>query len=174
MNTSKTLQSDNTVVFRTIEKADNAIIAEIIREALEEHGENKPGTVYTDPTTDNLYDLFSIQGSIYFIAEYDGKIIGGCGIYPTPGLPKAYAELVKLYLSNEYRGKGIGKALMQKCIDWALENGYTDLYLESIPALNKAVGLYESIGFKKINHRLGDSGHFACNLWMIKKLSNNP
>lgn len=170
MSTSKTLQSDKKIVFREIRLSDNAFIANVIRTALEEYGENKPGTVYTDPTTDNLHKLFSASGSIYFIAEYKGEIIGGCGIYPTTGLPDFYAELVKLYLDKKFRSKGIGKALMQKCIDWSRKYGYKYLYLESIPALNKAIGLYENIGFQKINQRLGESGHFACNLWMVKEL----
>lgn len=161
---------DKEITFRKIKASDNPIIAKIIRNSLEEHGENKPGTVYTDPTTDNLYELFQSEGSIYFIAENHQEIIGGCGIYPTKGLPEGYGELVKLYLDKRYRNKGIGKELMNKSIQWAKRNNYTHLYLESIPALNKAVGLYEKIGFEKINHRLGESGHFSCDLWMVKKL----
>lgn len=160
----------NSIVFRRITNSDNIAIAKVIRAALEEYGENKPGTVYTDPTTDHLFELFQCEKSIYFVAINEGEIIGGCGIFPTQGLPNGYGELVKLYLEKDHRGKGIGKSLMEKSIAWAKENGYTNLYLESIPALNKAVVLYEKVGFQKIDHRLGDSGHFACNLWMTIKL----
>lgn len=160
----------NSIVFRRTTNSDNIAIAKVIRAALEEYGENKPGTVYTDPTTDHLFELFQREKSIYFVAINEGEIIGGCGIFPTQGLPSGYGELVKLYLVKDHRGKGIGKSLMEKSIAWAKENGYTNLYLESIPALNKAVVLYEKVGFQKIDHRLGDSGHFACNLWMTIKL----
>lgn len=156
--------------FRKIQASDNAAMAGIIRRALEEHGENKPGTVYTDPTTDDLFQLFKKERSIYLLADHEGKLVGGCGIYPTKGLPQGYAELVKLYVSAESRGMGIGKQLMERCINWASENGYTHLYLESIPALNKAVVLYEALGFERIGNRLGESGHFACDLWMVKAL----
>ena len=47
------------ITIRKIEQKDNPIIAEIIRTALEEYDEAKPGTVYTDPTTDKLFELFS-------------------------------------------------------------------------------------------------------------------
>jgi putative acetyltransferase len=169
MNTSEKSLSVK-VSFRQIQASDNAVMAGIIRRALEEFGENKPGTVYTDPTTDDLFQLFKKDGSIYLLAEQEGKVLGGCGIYPTKGLPKGYAELVKLYVSAENRGAGVGKQLMERCISWAKENGYTHLYLESIPVLNKAVVLYEAVGFECIAHRLGESGHFACDLWMVKSL----
>lgn len=156
-------------MIREIEREDNKAIAQVIRKALEEYGQAKEGTVYTDPTTDNLYALFRAEGSVYFILELEGKVVGGCGIYPTKGLPKGYAELVKLYLNTDLRGKGYGKKLMQKSMEAAQEMGYTHLYLESIPALNEAVHLYEKVGFEKLAAPLGDSGHFSCNLWMERQ-----
>ncbi|PHR46951.1 MAG: GNAT family N-acetyltransferase [Fluviicola sp.] len=155
---------------RPIIKSDNLKIAIVIRKSLEEYGENKPGTVYTDPTTDDLYALFQNPKSFYLVAVDDGKIIGGCGIYPTKGLPEGYGELVKLYLDKNYRGLGLGKLLMEKSFEASKEMNYTHLYLESIPALNQAVHLYEKMGFEKVDNRIGDSGHFACDLWMVKEL----
>lgn len=158
------------LTFRKIAKKDNAVIARVIRKALEEYGAAQPGTVYTDPTTDALYELFQAPGSIYWIVEHNNKVVGGCGLFPTEGLPDGYVELVKLYLSKEMRGKGVGAQLMRKTITSAKELGYNALYLESIPALNNAVTLYEKMGFQKTEQRLGDSGHFSCDLWMVKEL----
>src|SRR5690554_1037359 len=79
----------------------------------------------------------------------------------------SYAELVKIYLKSEHRGKGIGKQLIDKSIASAKEQGYTHLYLESFPSLKEAIVLYEKIGFKRIEKPLGDSGHFACDVWMV-------
>lgn len=158
------------ITIRPIKESDNPKIAAVIRKSLEEYGENKPGTVYTDPTTDDLYSLFQTPKSIYFIAEDQGKVIGGCGTFPTKGLPEGYGELVKLYLAKEYHGFGFGKLLMEKSIEASKEMNYTHLYLESIPALNQAVHLYERMGFETLDHRIGDSGHFACDLWMVKKI----
>lgn len=158
----------NQLIIRKIQPQDNPLIARIIRTALEEYGEAKPGTVYTDPTTDELYETFStMPKSGYFIAEINGEVIGGSGIYPTKNLPEGYAELVKIYLKSEHRGKGIGKQLIDKSIASAKEQGYTHLYLESFPSLKEAIVLYEKIGFKRIEKPLGDSGHFACDVWMV-------
>lgn len=161
----------NNILIRKIQPSDDPFIAKIIRTALEEYGEAKPGTVYTDPTTDELYETFSsAPKSGYFIAELDGEVIGGSGIYPTKNLPKGYAELVKIYLKSEYRGKGIGKQLMDRSIVYAKEKGYTHLYLESFPSLKEAIVLYEKIGFERVESPLGDSGHFACDVWMVLTL----
>jgi putative acetyltransferase len=159
------------VTIRNIKKEDNEDLARIIRASLIEFDVPKQGTVYSDPTTDQLFELFNnARNSCYFIAEEDGGIIGGCGIYPTEGLPSGYAELVKLYLTAATRGKGIGRILIEKCFEAAAELGYTHLYLESFPQLAKAVGMYEKAGFKPLDKALGNSGHFACTIWMVKEL----
>lgn len=154
------------IVYRKIEKRDNEILSRLIKKVFEEFGIDIPGTVYTDPTTDALYALFQEPGSVYWIAEENNVLLGGCGIYPTKGLPHGYAELVKLYLSADARGKGIGNALMQKSMESAKEAGYTHLYLESFPNLSKAVSLYERNGFMHLEKVLGNSGHYACTIWM--------
>ena len=158
------------IVIRPIEQKDNPVIAELIRAVFREYKIDMPGTVYTDPTTDHLFELFQSTGSEYWVAEEEGILIGGCGIFPTEGLPENYAELVKFYLLAGSRGKGIGKKLMEKSFVSAEQLGYEFLYLESFPELDKAVGMYEKSGFRHIKNPLGNSGHFACNIWMVKKL----
>jgi putative acetyltransferase len=158
------------VIIRPIEQKDNPIVAELIRTVFREFKIDMPGTVYTDPTTDNLFELFETPLSKYWVAEENGVLLGGSGIFPTQNLPDECVELVKLYLSNNARGKGIGKALMQKCIDTAREFGFKHMYLESFPELRTAVGMYMKAGFKYIDKPLGNSGHFACNIWMVMDL----
>ena len=158
------------ITFRPIEEKDNKGIANLIRGVFREFNIHRPGTVYFDPTTDNLYKLFRTPGSEYWIAEEDGVIIGGCGVYPTPGLPERCAELVKFYLLASQRGKGTGRLLMEKTFDSARRNGYRQLYLESLPELSRAISLYEKAGFKFISGPMGNSGHFGCNIWMLKEL----
>ncbi|MCX6300599.1 MAG: GNAT family N-acetyltransferase [Bacteroidia bacterium] len=158
------------VIFRNIEKKDNKEIAELIRSVFREFGVDRPGTVYFDPTTDDLFSLFRTPGSMYWIAEDDGKIIGGCGIYPTQNLPEGCAEVVKLYLNASYRKLGIGRQLLELSIESAKKIGYRQLYLESLPELGKAISLYQKQGFRFLNHKMGDEGHFGCTIWMMKDL----
>ena len=158
------------IIFRQIEEKDNKEIADLIRTVFREFNIHRPGTVYFDPTTDNLFELFRASGSEYLIAEEDGIIIGGCGVYPTPGLPEGCAELVKFYLSASQRGKCIGWTLLEKSFDYAKKSGYRQMYLESLPELSRAITLYEKAGFRFIEGPMGKSGHFGCNIWMLKDL----
>ncbi len=159
------------IILRNIRPADNAALARVIRKTMEEFDINKPNTVYFEPTTDALFELFqSAAGSNYFIAELNGEVAGGAGIFPTDQLPHGTCELVKMYLSAAARGKGIGKQLIAKCLERAKELNYKQVYLESSSELRRAIGLYEKFGFRHLEARLGNSGHIYTDVWMIKNI----
>ncbi|RAV28027.1 GNAT family N-acetyltransferase [Sinomicrobium soli] len=157
---------------RKVEKTDNRALAGLIKNVFEEYNAPKEGTVYSDPVTNRLYDLFEKERekSVLWVAEDDGEIAGCCGVYPTEGLPAGCAELVKFYIADRARGKGLGKKFMELNIRSAIRFGYKELYLESLPAFSDAVAWYEKLGFRKLDNRLGNSGHPSCNIWMLKKL----
>ena len=158
------------ILIRKIKPTDNAILASIIRTSLTQFGANKPGTVYFDSTTDHLYEMFQEPGSAYFVAEQNGQVMGGAGIYPSEGLPAQTCELVKMYLRSEARGKGLGKLLIDKSIEFAKGLHYQQVYIETMPELRKAVSIYEKFGFEYLDGPLGNTGHFGCDIWMLKKL----
>jgi len=158
------------IFIRPIQAQDNAGMAEVIRKTLEEFKANKPGTVYYDETTDHLYELFQTPRSIYHVAIMNNEVVGGGGIFPTPGLPDDTCELVKMYVLQKVRGIGLGKILIQKSLDFAMEAGYKNVYLETMPELKQALNTYSKFGFEYITQPLGHSGHFGCDLWMLKKL----
>jgi putative acetyltransferase len=155
---------------RPIISSDNITLAMIIRSCLTEFKAAKPGTVFFDKTTDALSELFTVDGSKYFVVLEDGEIVGGAGIFPTHNLPPETCELVKLYLDPKARGKGLGKILMQQCEDEAKNLGYKKMYLETMPELAIAVPLYEKMGYKYLPSPLGNSGHGGCDIWMLKEL----
>jgi putative acetyltransferase len=152
---------------RKVEKNDEPILASIIRATFEEFDAPRTGTVYSDPTTDHLFDLFNRIGAVLWVAIENNQVVGCCGVYPTEGLPQMTAELVKFYLNPLARGKGIGKVLMETCINSAKEMGYKQLYLESMPQFSKAVNFYKRLGFTILNAPMGNSGHTSCSIWML-------
>ena len=158
------------IKLRTIQKEDNVQLAQIIRDTLTEFKANKPGTVYYDETTDQLFELFQKPGSIYFVALMDDELVGGGGIYPSDGLPNGTCELVKMYLLPEARGIGLGKRIIEECLAFAKENGYSQVYIESMPELENALKVYEKFGFKYISAPLGNTGHHGCEKWMLLSL----
>ena len=158
------------IKLRTIQKEDNVQLAQIIRDTLTEFKANKPGTVYYDETTDQLFELFQKPGSIYYVALMDDELVGGGGIYPSDGLPNGTCELVKMYLLPEARGIGLGKRIIEECLAFAKENGYSQVYIESMPELENALKVYEKFGFKYISAPLGNTGHHGCEKWMLRSL----
>lgn len=159
------------ILIRPIQPGDNVAMANIIRRSLEEFGANKPGTVYYDDSTDHLFELFqSTPRSAYFIAEKDGVLLGGAGVFPTEALPAGVCELVKMYLSPSARGMGLGRKMISRCLEEAAAQGFSSVYLETMPELKKAVSVYEKFGFEYLTAPMGNSGHNGCDIWMLKKL----
>lgn len=156
-------------LIREIEAKDNPTVAKMIRDVFIEFNAEQKGTVYSDPTTDALFELFQNPASVFFLAVDGECVLGSCGIYPTQGLPNGCAELVKFYLAQEARGLGIGRALMEKSTLWASQYGYRQLYIESLPVFSKAVSIYQKQGFKQIDQPLSKA-HPGCNLWFLKDL----
>ena len=163
-------QTNTAMKIRKVKKSDNKQLAHLIREVFEEHDAPRVGTVFSDPTTDNLYELFSNKKSVLWVVEEDNELWGCCGVYPTDGLPTGCAELVKFYLMPKARGRKIGTKLMEQNIESAIELGYTELYIESLSQFDRAVNMYKKLGFKSLDKPLGDTVHTSCNIWMVKKL----
>ena len=161
------------ITIRKIEPSDNQTIATIIRSALKEFGADKPGTVYYDESTDHLFELFDQEKmGFYYVVVLHNQVLGGAGIYPTEGLPQGVCELVKMYLLKNARGLGLGKMLIEKCMETAVELGYTKMYLETLPELKNAVYLYEKMGFERLKNPLGNSGHTSCDIWMLRDITD--
>lgn len=158
------------VRIRDILPTDNSILAKVVRNTLAEFGANHPDTVYYDPTTDTLFELFQKTGAKYFVAELEGEVVGGGGIYPTDGLANDTCELVKMYLLPHARGLGLGKTLIEKCLQAARDNGFHKVYLETMPELKQALKVYQKYGFAYLPGPLGNSGHTGCSMWMLKEL----
>ena len=155
---------------RRIRSNDNPALAKIVRDTMAEFGVNRPGTVYYDPTTDHLFEMFQKERAVYHVAEIDGKMVGGGGIYPTDGLPADTCELVKMYLVSSARGTGLGRTLIEKCLSAAKEMSYKKIYLETMPEFKQALKVYEKFGFDYLKGPMGNSGHWGCGMWMLKSL----
>jgi putative acetyltransferase len=155
---------------RPIQPADDDAICHVIKSVFEEHGINRPGTAYFDESLNCMSTAFDVDKAAYFVGLVDDVIVGGAGIYPTAGLPPGTCELVKMYLLPQTRGLGLGRLLIEKCMHFARLQGYTQIYLETMPELKKAVSIYEKLGFSSLTSPLGNTGHYSCSIYMLKHL----
>lgn len=155
---------------RQIRLEDNEQMAKVIRAAFVELGAPLVHTVYDDPRTDSIFQKFQRKDAEYWVIDIDGQVLGGCGYFPTEGLPAGMAEVVKFYFSSSIRGKGYGHKLLSLIEERAKASGYTQLYIESFPEFSRAVNMYYRAGFKPIPNRLGNSGHTATTIHVVKTI----
>ncbi|MBN8572069.1 MAG: GNAT family N-acetyltransferase [Ignavibacteria bacterium] len=158
------------IEYRKILPSDNKILVEIITGIMKEFKENPEGTIVSDPTLHTMYENFNSGNGVYYIAIEDGKILGGAGINQLEGSSEKICELQRMFLLPESRGKGIGKKLMELCVQAAKDFGYEKIYLETLDNMSDARKLYLKSGFEYIDKPLGDTGHCGCNTWMEKEL----
>ena len=78
------------------------------------------------------------------------SIIAYAGVF-APGA--AEADVLTVGVVPSHRGKGIAKALMALITDWANAQGSTAMMLEVKTDNTDAIGLYESLGYSKLNVR---------------------
>ncbi|WP_456378818.1 GNAT family N-acetyltransferase [Lutibacter sp.] len=155
---------------REIQRKDNPKIAQAIRDILVEFGVPKVGTAYADKILDTLYEAYQFEKATYYVIEKDGEIYGGAGIKQLDNFTGNVCELQKMYFLPQARGIGLGSKMMAICLQKAKEFGFEKCYLETLPYMESARKLYRKVGFKDLDAPMGDTGHYSCNLWMLKKL----
>ncbi len=161
--------SKNNIVIREIKAEDDAQVAAVIRDVLIEFGVPKVGTAYEDVALDCMTITYSAPKMVYYVLDDNGKVIGGAGIAPLEGEVDV-CELQKMYFLPEARGTGLGSAMMTKCLEKAKDLGFKKCYLETLPYMKAATKLYGKVGFETLEAPMGNTGHYSCNVWMIKEL----
>ena len=157
-------------IIREIEPQDNPQIATVIRDVLIEFGVPKVGTAYEDKATDEMFENFQKPTSVYYVIEYKKKVVGGGGIAQLDNFEGSTCELQKMYFLPIARGKGLGSKLITTCLEKATSLGFTNCYLETLPYMETARALYKKNGFINLEKPMGNTGHYSCNVWMIKEL----
>ncbi len=158
------------MLIRPINESDNKPLSVILREVLIEMQIPKKGSAYEDPELDNMFLTYQLPKSKYFVVEERGMVLGGAGISPLKEGDENICELQKMYFHKSLRGRGIGNQMIQICIGFAIEAGFKKCYIETMPNMLKAQKLYLKKGFKYIDSPLGNTGHDACPVWLIKNI----
>ncbi|HEV8507616.1 MAG TPA: GNAT family N-acetyltransferase [Chitinophagaceae bacterium] len=88
------------------------------------------------------------RGGYIFLAREGDKIIGTAGI---ANEGDSIYELVKMTVSPAFRGKGISKMLIEKCLEKARELKAKKVFLYSNSQLQTAIALYKKYGFVHVD-----------------------
>jgi putative acetyltransferase len=87
------------------------------------------------------------HGGRIFMAVEAGQAVGCAALI---AMPDGGYEVAKMTVSEELRGAGLGRLLMQACIDAGEQLGAPRLYLETNSSLAPAIGLYRAMGFRDL------------------------
>jgi NAD+ diphosphatase len=108
----------------------------------------------------NEQSLYLAKLNGYLATRYDGeKLIGMGWIFPRQTLLRKQAVIEDMIVDSVYRGKGLGRELLNDLVVWAKENGVEVIELTSNPKRIAANELYKKHGFK-----LHPTNHYLYNI----------
>ena len=100
--------------------------------------------------------------STFFIAEVGGAAAGYaqlCAGEPAAGVEGAKpVELVRLYVSREWLGRGVGEALMRACVDEAQRAGHETIWLGVWERNGRAQAFYRKWNFRAFGEHVFQLG----------------
>jgi len=157
-------------LIRPIRPEDDEAVAAIIREVMASFGATGPGYSSSDAEVGAMSAAYDGVRAVCFVIELDGSVAGCGGIGPLAGADADICELRKMFLLPLARGRGLGRALLQRCLEAARGRGYRRCYLESLAAMDAAQALYRQAGFRRLDGPLGATGHSGCNRHYLLEL----
>ena len=114
-----------------------------------------------------VHNILGLGGHI-FMAVIGEAAVGCCALLPMG--PEGF-ELAKMAVSEDLRGKGIGRKLIERAIIEARKLGASRLYLETNRKLANAIHLYESVGFERVSpDQVIPSPYARANVFMEMKI----
>ena len=167
------------VNIRIATKDDAALIADLSRATFYETfagqntRENMDKFMNEQFTHEKLMKEVGADHNIFLIAELEEETVGYARMREVPN-PKALdslpsIELARIYSVQSRIGKGIGKALMEKCIEVAREANKKILWLGVWEHNQHAIAFYERWGFEKFSEHEFVLGDDIQTDWLMKK-----
>jgi RimJ/RimL family protein N-acetyltransferase len=116
------------------------------------------------------------KGHLQFVALADGEVVGWCDVLPKYRPVHAHSGALGMGLVPEWRGKGVGRALIEKTLNEARLRGFVRIELMVYADNARAIALYNSVGFQiegvMRNHSLIDGRYLDSILMAIVDRGN--
>lgn len=146
-------------------------------DAFADHPKNAPEDMksYMDEAFSEaaIAEDLAVKDTVYFVAELAGKMVGYAKLKQNSREEcvsgERPIELCRLYSLNEYIGKGIGKSLMLKCLDFAKESENDVMWLGVWEFNFRAQEFYKKFGFKKCGEHVFQLGSDPQIDWVLQK-----
>jgi diamine N-acetyltransferase len=124
-------------------------------------------------TKESLIKEVGVDGNIFLLAYIEKELVGYALMResknPIELENKSAIEIVRFYATQKSIGKGIGKALMQKCVDIGIEKKKEIIWLCVWSKNQRAIDFYTKKGFEKFGDHVFMLGDDEQNDWKMKK-----
>ena len=148
--------SDQSFVIEPASPDDARAVIELIGRVFAEYG-------FIFEPANELPDLLTFAQryvapyGAFFVIHHHGQVVGSVGV---ERLGESSAELHRLYLDADLRGRGLGRALVEAVMGWCRAAGIRHLFLWSDTRFERAHVLYGRLGFHRTDERaLHDVNH---------------
>jgi putative acetyltransferase len=140
----------------TVREATSAADVDAVRGLVLAHVEERattPGIEHMRADAVRLPGPYIAPRGAIWLAESGAEAVGCVALRPLPG---GVGEVKRMYVDGEWRGKGVGRALLETLITWAKAAGYQRLRLGTLADMLGAQALYRSLGFVPIERYRAD------------------
>jgi GNAT superfamily N-acetyltransferase len=139
------------VEIRPYEPTDQAGFADLVATVLAEYG------LKVDPVleADLEHPETSYQGA--WVAVHYDRVVGSVAVRLLDD--GKVAQVKRMYLQPEHRGRGLGRTLLNHAVHWAKDRGCSSIVLDTSTAMTAAQRLYESAGFARTGTRTETGAH---------------
>jgi ribosomal protein S18 acetylase RimI-like enzyme len=161
-------------------KEEAALIAELSRRTFYDTfasyntPDNMDQFLQTQFAVEQLMEEVGAPRNTFLLAWLGEEVAGYARLYEGGELPRELAgtaaiEISRIYATQEAIGKGVGKALMEACIEIAREKDMTWIWLAVWEHNGRAIAFYEKMGFEIFGKHIFILGQDLQNDWEMKK-----
>jgi GNAT superfamily N-acetyltransferase len=145
-----------TIDIRPFQPADQAAVKALVQAGLADHWG------FLDPTLNpDLNDIATTYAGATFLVARQGERIIGCGALVSRG--EGIAEIVRMSVSRDLRGQGVGRQILSALVERARPLGFRRIILETTETWQEVIAFYLRFGFH-ITHHAGGDVYFALDL----------
>ena len=156
-----------------ISQRDIESVAALANEIWNEHFVDIIGQAQVDYMLEKFQSTAAIasqisQGYQYYLLMHDGQEAGYLALVPSPGTSSA--QLSKIYIKKQYRGRGLGKAAIVFVEDFCRQMGLRTLWLTVNKNNVGPIAFYEHLGFVNLGGTIQDiAGGFVMDDYKMQK-----